>query len=696
MAVGSSQRFGVPMGYGGPHAAFFATRNEYRRAMPGRLIGVTIDALEKPAYRMALQTREQHIRREKATSNICTAQVLLAVIAGMYAIYHGPSGLRRQAEKVHHLTTTLAAALGEAGFTVKHTQFFDTVALSVPGKAATLVEKAGQRDLELRLIDEDNLSIALDETTELRDVEDILIALGVDNFRSDGLTTKNQFRLDPEIKRTSTYLEHPVFHRYRSETELMRYIRRLQRKDIALDRSMIPLGSCTMKLNSATEMAPLSWPEFADMHPFLPVHRAEGYRGLISDLENWLAEITGFDAISMQPNAGSQGEYAGLLAIRAFHEDRGEAHRDICLIPSSAHGTNPASAIMAGMRVVVVGCDKSGDIDLEDLKQKARRHESELAALMITYPSTHGVFERRIREVCDVAHQCGAQVYLDGANLNALMGLCRPGEIGADVSHINLHKTFCIPHGGGGPGMGPIGVKAHLAPFLPDHPMVDMSGVGASAQALGTVSAAPWGSPLILPISWAFIAMMGAGLKRAAIMAILNANYIAHRLRDHFPIVFEGPGGWVAHECIIDFRSIKEHTGISAEDVAKRLIDYGFHAPTMSWPVPDTMMIEPTESETKEELDRFCDALLAIRDEIRAVEEGRSDKQDNILKHAPHVPATLLDSWDRPYSRAAAYFPMGEQTDKFWPPVGRIDNAFGDRNLVCTCPPLEAFEQAAE
>ncbi|MEO1016787.1 MAG: aminomethyl-transferring glycine dehydrogenase, partial [Pseudomonadota bacterium] len=555
IAIGSTQRFGVPMGFGGPHAAFFATRNEHRRTMPGRLIGVTVDKFGNTAYRMSLQTREQHIRREKATSNICTAQVLLAVIAGLYAVYHGADGLKRRAEGVHRLACILAAGLVRAGFTIKHKQFFDTVTIIASNQACSIVERARHNDIELRLIDKDHLSIALDETTSLQDVYDLLAVFSERHWTTTDLldrNTSNLFRLPAGLIRASAFLEHPVFHQHRSETELMRYLRRLQAKDIALDRSMIPLGSCTMKLNAAAEMSALSWPEFSDMHPFLPLKCAAGYLKIIKDLETWLAEITGYDAISIQPNAGSQGEYAGLLAIRAYHQDRGQRHRDICLIPSSAHGTNPASATMAGMRVFVVGCDQKGDIDIQDLTRKVELHADELAALMVTYPSTHGVFEREIRRVCEIVHEAGGQVYLDGANLNAMMGLCRPGEIGADVSHINLHKTFCIPHGGGGPGMGPIGVKAHLAPYLPDHPVVQINSESTRGQSLGTIASAPWGSPLILPISWAYISMMGAdGLTRSSLIAILNANYVAQRLKEHFPIVFEGAGGFVAHECII-------------------------------------------------------------------------------------------------------------------------------------------------
>ncbi len=697
IVLGSAQRFGVPMGYGGPHAAFFATKDAHKRSMPGRLIGVSIDSRGKPALRMALQTREQHIRREKATSNICTAQVLLAIIAGMYAVWHGPEGLRRIAERVHRLTGILAHGLGRLGIAVATDAFFDTLTLVVPGRARALWDKARwEQRLDLRLVDADRLGVSLDELSTPATVQALFRVFG-DTGALDDIEALDRAVADSAIpralRRTLPFLTHPVFNGGRSETEMLRYLRRLQAKDVALDRSMIPLGSCTMKLNAVTEMEPVTWPGFNALHPFVPVEQARGYRKLFADLEAWLAEITGFDAISLQPNAGSQGEYAGLLVIKAWHESRGEAQRDICLIPSSAHGTNPASAVMAGMRVVVVGCDEQGNVDIDELRAKAAQHGPQLAALMITYPSTHGVFEARIKEICAIVHDHGGQVYMDGANLNALVGVARPAELGADVSHMNLHKTFCIPHGGGGPGMGPIGVKAHLAPFLPSHPVVP-PGNGHG----GAVSAAPWGSASILPISWAYIRMMGGpGLTRATQVAILSANYIARRLAPHYPVVYVGQNGMVAHECIVDIRGIKEATGITAEDVAKRLVDFGFHAPTMSWPVPETMMIEPTESEPKAELDRFCEAMIKIRAEIRAIEEGRADLRDNVLKHAPHPADLLIGEWTRPYSREAAFFPLPwVREDKYWPPVGRVDNAHGDRHLVCTCPPLEAYAMAAE
>ncbi len=688
IVLGSAQRFGVPMGMGGPHAAFFATRDAMKRSMPGRIIGVSQDARGKPALRMALQTREQHIRREKATSNICTAQVLLAVMAGMYAVWHGAQGLRAIAERVHGLTADLAGRLEAAGIGRTNRHFFDTLTLRVPGKAPSIFKAAADAGFNLRPVDADHVALSLDETVTADEVERLAAVFGAESRgqRPAGLPTG--------LGRQTPYLTHPVFSLYRSETQLLRYMRKLQLKDLALDRSMIPLGSCTMKLNAAVEMMPVSMAGFAHIHPFAPEDQTSGYRQLFADLEDWLCRITGFDAVSLQPNAGSQGEYAGLLTIRAWHRSRGDAVRDVCLIPSSAHGTNPASAVMAGMRVVVVACDDQGNVDLDDLTAKADAHRNRLAALMITYPSTHGVFEAHVKDVCAVVHDRGGQVYMDGANLNALVGLCRPAEIGADVSHINLHKTFCIPHGGGGPGMGPIGVKAHLAPFLPGHPV---TGEGGEAS-LGTVSAAAFGSPSILPITWAYIAMMGgAGLTRASEIAILNANYIVERLRDHYPVVYKGKNGRVAHECIIDFRDIKQATGISSEDVAKRLMDYGFHAPTMSWPVPETMMIEPTESEAKAELDRFCDAMISIRDEIRAIENGLSDRTENPLKHAPHTADLLLGDWPRSYSKAEAFTPLGgDLTDKYWPSVARIDNVYGDRHIVCTCPPLEAYAEAAE
>ena len=703
IVVGSAQRFGVPMGYGGPHAAFFAIRDAYKRSMPGRIIGVSIDSKGKPALRMALQTREQHIRREKATSNICTAQVLLAVLAALYAIYHGPEGLRKIAGRVHRMTLILAEGLKRLGFEVETQAFFDTLTVKVPGQAARIAARARESRINLRVVDADHLGISLDETTRRVNLEALWQV-----FSSKADLMLDIATMDPQVKecipqafrRTGDFLTHPVFQLYHGETEMLRYLRWLAAKDLALDRCMIPLGSCTMKLNATTEMLPITWRQFSAMHPFAPLDQAQGYQQLFEELEEMLCEVTGFDAVSLQPNAGSQGEFSGLLVIRKYHESRGEGHRDVCLIPASAHGTNPASAQMAGLKVVVVASDAEGNVDLADLKAKAAQHEDKLAALMITYPSTHGVFEEAIREICDVIHAHGGQVYLDGANLNALLGLCRPGWIGADVSHMNLHKTFCIPHGGGGPGVGPIGVLEHLAPFLPDHPVVDgVNPAAGGAPTIGAVSAAPWGSPLILPISWAYIKMMsGPGLTRATQLAILNANYIAHRLNPHFPVLYTGKNGMVAHECIVDLRPVKESCGITVDDVAKRLVDYGFHSPTMSFPVPDTLMIEPTESEAKRELDRFCDAMIQIRKEIAAVEEGRADPKDNLLTNAPHTHELLLEeTWPKPYSKQEAFFPLPAlREDKYWPPVGRIDNVYGDRHLVCSCPPMEAYQEAAE
>ncbi|HEX6013514.1 MAG TPA: aminomethyl-transferring glycine dehydrogenase [Geminicoccaceae bacterium] len=700
IALGSAQRFGVPMGYGGPHAAFFATRDAHKRALPGRIIGVSVDSRGQPALRMALQTREQHIRRDKATSNICTAQVLLAVMAGFYAVYHGPEGLTRIARRVQGLTGLMATALRDLGVEVANGSFFDTLTLSVPGRAHELLIAARDLGINLRFVDADRLGLCLDETTDHNVLRRLLAVFGAEAKHLQELMKRvyEDSFIPPELGRTSPFLTHPVFHRHRSETEMLRYLRRLQNKDIALDRAMIPLGSCTMKLNATAEMIPVTWPEFAHLHPFAPPDQAAGYQALFHELEAWLKEITGFDAVSLQPNAGSQGEYAGLLAIRAWHDGRGDGHRDVCLIPSSAHGTNPASAVMAGMQVVVVRCDADGNVDLADLEAKAVQHKDRLAALMVTYPSTHGVFEERIKDICAVVHANGGQVYMDGANLNALVGIARPAELGADVCHMNLHKTFCIPHGGGGPGMGPIGVRAHLAPFLPDHPVVTGVNPYDGEHSVGAVSAAPWGSAAILPISWAYIAMMGGpGLTRATKVAILNANYVAKRLGPHYPVVYAGQGGMVAHECIVDIRGIKEATGVTAEDIAKRLVDYGFHAPTMSWPVPETIMIEPTESEDRAELDRFCDAMIAIREEIREVERGSADRADNLLKRAPHTADLLLGEWARPYAKERAFFPVpAVREDKYWPPVGRVDNAYGDRHLVCACPPTEEYQQAAE
>ena len=703
IVLGNAQRFGVPMGYGGPHAAFFATREAYKRAIPGRIIGVSIDAAGKPALRMALQTREQHIRREKATSNICTAQVLLAVIAALYAVYHGPDGLRKIAGRVHRMTQILALGLKRLGFEVETGAFFDTLTVRVPGQAARIAARARESRINLRLIDADRLGIAFDETTRRINLEALwrVFATKADRLLDiDRLDREVEPVIPEALRRTSEYLTHPVFELYHGETEMLRYLRWLAAKDIALDRSMIPLGSCTMKLNATTEMIPVTWRPLSALHPFAPLDQTQGYQQLFEELEDMLCAVTGFDAVSLQPNAGSQGEYSGLLCIRKYQESQGQGHRDICLIPASAHGTNPASAIMAGLKVVVVASDEQGNVELDDLKAKAAEHADRLSALMITYPSTHGVFEEAIVEICKVIHDHGGQVYMDGANLNAQLGLAKPGAYGADVMHMNLHKTFCIPHGGGGPGMGPIGCRAHLAPFLPDHPVI--AGVNPSAGPEGTigpVSAAPWGSASILPISWAYIAMMGGeGLKKATQIAILSANYIAQRLAPHYPVLYTGKNGMVAHECIIDLRPLKQSCGVTVDDVAKRLVDYGFHAPTMSFPVPDTMMIEPTESEAKRELDRFCDAMIKIRAEIAAVEAGEVDAEDNLLKNAPHTHHLLLDGdWQKPYSKEEAFFPLTAlRADKYWPPVARIDNVYGDRHLVCSCPPMEAYQEAAE
>ena len=702
IVLGSTQRFGVPMGYGGPHAAYFAIKAAHKRALPGRIIGVSVDAAGRTALRMALQTREQHIRRDKATSNICTAQVLLAMMAGFYAVYHGPDGLKRIATRVHRFARAAGEGLRRMGYALEGDAFFDTIAVRTPGQAERIAAKAREAGINLRVIDPHRVGVALDETTRRSDVQALWRVFSTKGDPGLDLAAIDEETADPipeSLRRTSPYLEHPVFHAYHGETEMLRYLRRLQAKDIALDRAMIPLGSCTMKLNATTEMEPVTWRTVAHLHPFCPLDQAQGYQQLFEELEGWLAEITGFDAVSLQPNAGSQGEYAGLLVIRAYHAARGEEHRDVCLIPASAHGTNPASAVMAGLKVVVVACDASGNVDQDDLRSKAEEHKERLAALMVTYPSTHGVFEEGIGDICAVVHEAGGQVYLDGANLNAQVGVCRPGDYGADVCHLNLHKTFCIPHGGGGPGMGPIGVKAHLAPYLPDHPLVaGVNPASGGAPTVGTVAAAPYGSPSILPISWAYIAMMGPnGLRKATAVAILNANYVAKRLEGHFDVVYRGRNERVAHECIIDVRPIKEATGIGVEDIAKRLVDYGFHAPTMSWPVPETMMIEPTESEPKEELDRFCDAMIGIREEIRAIERGSMDGRDNPLKNAPHTHHLLLNDWTLPYGKEQALFPgRGQEDDKYWPPVARVDNVAGDRSLVCTCPPIDAYRQAAE
>ncbi len=696
IAVGNSQRFGVPLGYGGPHAAFYATRDQYKRQVPGRIIGVTHDARGKRAYRMALQTREQHIRRDRATSNICTAQVLLAVIAGMYAVYHGPDGLRRIARRVHALTVTLAEAVRRLGTRLVHDNVFDTLCVEVSAaKADHIIQAAEQQRINLRRISDTRLGIALDETTTVADVGE-LAALFADgssppvDAEEVARTMDGRSALPATLERQSPFLTHPVFHLYRSETEMLRYLKRLEASDLSLTSAMIPLGSCTMKLNATTQMIPVTWPEFGGIHPFAPTSQTEGYRELFAELEAQLAEITGMPAVSLQPNAGSQGEYTGLLMIRAYQRARGEGRRQACLIPLSAHGTNPASAVMAGMTVVPVSTDAQGNIDLNDLRAKAAANRDSLAALMITYPSTHGVFEATIKEICNIVHEHGGQVYMDGANMNAQVGLCRPGDMGADVCHLNLHKTFSIPHGGGGPGMGPICAAAHLSPYLPDHPVVPLG----IEQPCGTVSAAPWGSPSILTISWAYLALLGHdGATESTKIAILNANYIARRLDGHYPLLYAGQHGLIAHECIIDVRPFKQSAGVDVEDVAKRLMDYGFHAPTVSWPVPGTMMIEPTESESKEELDRFCDAMIAIREEVREIEDGRADRENNLLKRAPHTLEDVVDDvWDRPYSRERAAFPMPvNRVFKSWPTVGRVDSAYGDRHLVCTCPPMEEY-----
>ncbi len=686
IAVGTTQRFGVPMAYGGPHAAFIACHAAHKRALPGRLVGVSIDARGNKAYRLALQTREQHIRREKATSNVCTAQALLAVMASFYAVFHGPEGLKAIAQYVHRKTVRLASKLEEAGYEVEPAHFFDTITVEVGHLQKGIILSALKEGVNLRPVGKTKIGITLDEPTRSPTIEAVWRAFGV--VAKDD-PSEISYRLPEALIRTTEYLTHPVFHMNRAETEMMRYMRKLADRDLALDRAMIPLGSCTMKLNSAAEMMPVSWREFSMLHPLCPPDQAAGYHELIDDLKDKLCAITGYDAMSMQPNSGAQGEYAGLLTIRAYHKARGEGHRNICLIPMSAHGTNPASAHMAGMKVVVVNTAENGDIDLDDFRAKAEAAGENLAACMITYPSTHGVFEETVTEVCDITHAFGGQVYIDGANLNALVGLVKLGEIGGDVSHLNLHKTFAIPHGGGGPGMGPIGVKAHLEPHLPGDPF---------AGAAGAVSSAPYGSASILPISWAYVLMMGGdGLTQATKVAILNANYIAARLEGAFDVLYKGPTGRVAHECIIDVRPFAESAGVSVDDIAKRLMDAGFHAPTMSWPVAGTLMIEPTESETKAELDRFCDAMLAIREEIAAIEAGKMDRDNNPLKNAPHTTMDLVGDWDRPYSREQGCFPPGAfRVDKYWPPVNRVDNVYGDRNLVCICPPLESYTDAPQ
>lgn len=695
VVVGSSQRFGVPMGFGGPHAAFFATRDEYKRSMPGRVIGVSIDSRGRQALRMAMQTREQHIRREKATSNICTAQALLAIMAGLYAMHHGPEGLRAIAKRVHHFTTQLASALDGTTHTVVNNSWFDTLTIQTESADAihTLAESRG---FNLRRINDTHIGISLDETTTAEELESLVELFG-GAYSTEGTKEKSDApsSMSPLLLREMDYLQHPLFHDYRTETEMLRYLKRLENKDISLTRAMIPLGSCTMKLNAAAEMIPVSWPEFARMHPFAPAHQTVGYLAMLEELSKWLTECTGYDAMSLQPNSGAQGEYAGLMAIRRYHRARGESHRNICLIPTSAHGTNPASAVMAGMKVVLVSCDDSGNVDMQDLRAKVNAHSADLAAIMVTYPSTHGVFEASIVELCELIHEHGGQVYVDGANLNALVGLAGPGKFGADVSHLNLHKTFCIPHGGGGPGMGPIGVGEHLAPYLASSVVVPQDGLDATNN---VISATPFGSASILPISWMYIAMMGPdGVTDASRIAIVHANYIAKRLRGHFDVLYTGRDDTVAHECIIDIRPLKERCGISEEDVAKRLIDYGFHAPTMSFPVAGTLMIEPTESESLAEIDRFCDAMLCIRDEIRAVEDGRLDPINNPLKNAPHtLDEVTATNWDRPYSREQAVWPVDSlRSDKYWPPVNRVDNVYGDRNLICSCPSIESYLETA-
>jgi glycine dehydrogenase len=693
IAVGSAQRFGVPMGFGGPHAAYMAVRDPLKRALPGRIVGLSVDARGTPAYRLALQTREQHIRREKATSNICTSQVLLAVIASMYAVYHGPHGLAQIARTVHRRTAVLAAGLRSLGFAPANESFFDTVTVDVGAERDRILARALSEKINLR-VGERTLGISLDETTTSEVVEAVWRAFGGD-LAYAGVEKNAHEAIPAELTRASSFLTHPVFHAHRSETEMLRYMRKLSDRDLALDRAMIPLGSCTMKLNATTEMIPLSWPEFATLHPFVPREQAAGYQALFARLERWLCNITGYDTISLQPNSGAQGEYAGLLAIRGYHASRGESHRKVCLIPSSAHGTNPASAAMAGMDIVVVACDARGDVDVNDLRAKADAHSKNLAAVMITYPSTHGVFEEHVREICDMVHSHGGQVYLDGANLNAQVALSRPCDYGADVGHLNLHKTFCIPHGGGGPGMGPVGAKVHLAPFLPGNPASEST----TPHAAGPVSAAPFGSALILTISYMYILMMGGeGLKRATEVAILNANYVAARLDAHFPVLYRNAKGRVAHECIVDPRGLKQKCGVTVDDIAKRLIDYGFHAPTMSFPVPGTLMIEPTESESRTELDRFCDAMIAIRHEIAEVEQGRFSIESSPLRHAPHTVHDIADDeWNRAYTRAEGCFPAGaSRFDKYWCPVNRVDNVYGDRNLVCSCPPVTDYAQAAE
>ncbi len=691
IAVGTTQRFGVPMGFGGPHAGYMAVQEKFARSLPGRLVGVSVDADGHKAYRLALQTREQHIRREKATSNICTAQVLLAVMAGMYAVYHGPEGLRTIAGRTHRYATVLAAGLAAGGIEVVHGAYFDTLTVRVPGRAGEVVAAAREHGVNLHLVDADLVSISCDETTTRAQLGAVWTAFGVEGD-VEALDAAAADTLPESLLRSDDYLTHPVFHDHRSETAMLRYLRRLADRDYALDRGMIPLGSCTMKLNATTEMEPVTWPEFGQLHPFAPAGQAQGYLTLIRELEEGLAEATGYDKVSLQPNAGSQGELAGLLAVRGYHRANGDEQRTVCLIPSSAHGTNAASAVMAGMRVVVVKTAEDGEIDVEDLRAKIEQYRDELSVLMITYPSTHGVFEEHVADICAQVHDAGGQVYVDGANLNALVGLAKPGHFGGDVSHLNLHKTFCIPHGGGGPGVGPVAVREHLAPYLPNHPLQPAAG---PETGVGPISAAPWGSAGILPISWAYVRLMGGeGLKRATQVAVLSANYIAKRLEPHYPVLYTGPGGLVAHECIIDLRPLAKSTGVSVDDIAKRLIDYGFHAPTMSFPVAGTLMIEPTESEDLGELDRFCEAMIAIRAEIEKVGSGEWPADDNPLRNAPHTAGALGGEWKHAYTREEAVFPAGvSHADKYWPPVRRIDQAFGDRNLVCSCPPLDAYEE---
>ncbi len=691
VVVGSSQRFGVPLFYGGPHAGFMSVGSGLERHLPGRLVGVSVDAEGRPAYRLALQTREQHIRRDKATSNICTAQVLLAVVASMYAVYHGPEGLRSIAARTHRYAAVLARALGDAGVEVVHTDFFDTLTLAVPGRADAVLGAARSLGLQLRRVDADTIGISTSECTTRSTVSAVLKAFGVEGTDLEALDQTLGETLPEDVRRTTPYLTHEVFSSHHSETSMLRYLHRLSSRDYALDRGMIPLGSCTMKLNATTEMEPISLPGFADLHPFAPAEDAAGYRQLVGELEGWLAEVTGYDRVSIQPNAGSQGELAGLLAIRGYHLGRDDVQRDVCLIPSSAHGTNAASAVMAGMRVVVVKAGADGAVDLEDLRAQCDKHADDLAAIMVTYPSTHGAYEDTITELCEIVHGHGGQVYVDGANLNALLGYAKPGEFGGDVSHLNLHKTFCIPHGGGGPGVGPVAVREHLAPYLPSH---DLHPEESKRSGIGPISAAPYGSAGILPISWAYIRLMGAeGLTRATACAVLSANYVAARLGEHFPVLYRGHGDLVAHECILDVRGLTKDTGVSVDDVAKRLIDYGFHAPTMSFPVAGTLMVEPTESEDLAEIDRFCDAMIAIRAEIDRVGAGEWTPETSPLRGAPHTSRALVGEWDRPYSRELAVFPTGIDPDKYWPPVARVDQAYGDRNLVCSCPPLEAFAE---